>query len=106
MKAILHAIGRPQDLLPFVALGARVHTVTSLAEAEEAMRKATGGEEKVLVILSEEFSQAAKGAGEALVFLSPGSHGARRVALEQIREKISLSLGVDLIARAGRSDEK
>jgi hypothetical protein len=105
MKAILHAIGRPQDLLPFVALGARVHTVASLEEAEAAVRDVAGSSERVLVILSEEFYQAAKQAGKTLVFLSPGPHDPRRIALEQIREKISLSLGVDLIARAGRSDD-
>jgi len=103
MKVVLHAVGRTQDILPFLALGATLHEVESLADARDAVRRATEGEESVLVILSEEFGRAAEEGGAALVFLSPGAAGAERASLERMRGLITRAIGVDLIAKAERS---
>ena len=103
MRARIHAVGRTPDVLPFLALGATIHDADSLAEAREAV-KALVRDPAVLVILAEEFAEAADLAppGGALVVVTPGAKGGRGMSLARTREMISRSVGVDLIAKAGR----
>jgi len=105
MKMSLHAVGRSQDILPFLALGAKIHEVEKASEADEAV-KAAGKEAGALIILSEEFASAAEQAQGKLVFLSPGAQGSKKIAVERIREQVARSVGVDLIAKAGRKGRK
>jgi len=102
MKAVLHAIGRPPDVLPFVALGARVHEVESAAEARKALA-ALAHDANTVIILSEEFAPAAQEAPDRLVIVSPGAKASARTALEVTRDLVSRSVGVDLIAKAKRT---
>ena len=105
MRAVLHAVGRSSDVLPFVALGSRVHEVESAREAEQAVRSAAG-EEGALIIVSEEFAAAGKEARGKLVIVSPGVQGSLRSALEETRRLVTRSVGVDLIAKARRTGRK
>jgi len=105
MKVVLHAVGRSQDVLPYLAIGALVREVQNSQEAVEAV-KAAARQEGALILLSEEFAAAGEYAAGALVFVSPGVRGAESVALEKTRELVTRSLGVDLIAKAGGGGRK
>lgn len=99
MNALLYAVGRPSDVLPYLALGARVCEVESAEEAGEAVASAAE-EGDVLIILSEEFAAAAEKASGRPVLVAPGARGVLHAALEKTRELVKRSVGVDLIARA------
>jgi vacuolar-type H+-ATPase subunit F/Vma7 len=101
MRAELHAIGRAADVLPYLALGARLHEVSSLEEAREVLR-ALAHERQALIMLSEELAAAEIEAPEALLIVLPGEKGASGMSLELTRELITRSVGVDLIARSKR----
>jgi vacuolar-type H+-ATPase subunit F/Vma7 len=102
MKLSIHAVGRAQDILPYLALGAQLHEVDSPRDAAEAVREAVRGSGS-LVIVSEEFAEAADEAPDALTFVVPGIAGAGHAAVEKTRELVSRSVGVDLIAKADRT---
>ncbi len=105
MSAALHAVGRTPDVLPFLALGARVHEAESAGEAEAAVASAAK-EEGALIILSEEFAAAAEKAPGKLVLVSAGTKGSLRTAIEKTRDLVTRSVGVDLIARAKRTGRR
>jgi hypothetical protein len=102
MKAVLHAVGRSSDVVPFVGLGARVHEVESAREALDVV-KSVANEPDTVIILSEEFAAAAEGARDRLVVVLAGIRGSAQVALEKTRQLVSRSVGVDLVAKAERT---
>jgi vacuolar-type H+-ATPase subunit F/Vma7 len=102
MKLAIHAVGRAQDILPYLTLGAELHEVDSASSAAEAVREAARGSVS-LVIVSEEFADAADAAPGALTFVAPGIGGGGDAAVEKTRELVSRSVGVDLIAKADRT---
>jgi vacuolar-type H+-ATPase subunit F/Vma7 len=100
MKAVLHAIGRSRDILPYAAAGFSLHEVSSIDEARSAVEACAAGS---LVILSEEFAEAAEAAEAAegpLVVILPGVQESKHAALQKTRDLITRSIGVDLIAKA------
>jgi len=115
MKAALHAVGRSAEIHPLLALGASLHEVDSLAEAQAAARELD--QESVMLLLSDEFAEAESEAPKALVLVLPGTRapgsaeggaqpgaaGLRRDPLEKTRELVSRSVGVDLIAKSKRT---
>jgi len=101
MRAALHAVGRSTDMLPLLALGASLHEVDSLAQAEEMVRE-LDRQANVLILLSQEFGAAEAQAAESLVVVLPGARPAARDSLEKTRELVSRSVGVDLIAKSRR----
>ena len=105
MNALLCAVGRPSDVLPYLALGARICEVESAEEAGEAVASAAK-EGDVLIILSEEFAGAAEKAPGRPVLLAPGARGALHAALEETRDLVTRSVGVDLIAKAKRAGRR
>jgi vacuolar-type H+-ATPase subunit F/Vma7 len=101
MRAVLHAVGRSTEMLPLLALGASLHQVDSLAQAEEAVRD-LARQASILILLSQEFAQAEAQAAESLVVVLPGTMPAAGDSLEKTRELVSRSVGVDLIAKSKR----
>jgi vacuolar-type H+-ATPase subunit F/Vma7 len=108
MRAALHAIGRSIDMLPLLALGASLHEVDSLQQAQETVRELDrqGEQLKVLILLSEQFAEAEAQATESLVVVLPGTRPSERDSLEKTRELVSRSVGVDLIAKSKRMVRK
>lgn len=104
MKAALHAVGRSTDLLPLLALGASLHEVDSLEQARETVRglDRQSGQAGILVLISEEFSEAEAEASQSLAVVLPGRRPSGRDSLEKTRELVSRSVGVDLIAKSKR----
>jgi vacuolar-type H+-ATPase subunit F/Vma7 len=102
MKLAIHAVGRAQDVFPFLALGAEIHEVSSEREAADAVRS-LAREAGTLVLLSEEFARAAEAGRSGLVFVAPGAGGSLHTAIDKTRELVSRSVGVDLIAKADRT---
>ncbi len=101
MRAALHAVGRSTDMLPLLALGASLHEVDSLAQAEETVRE-LDRQANILILLSQEFAGAEAQAAESLVVVLPGARPAAGDSLEKTRELVSRSVGVDLIAKSKR----
>jgi hypothetical protein len=100
MKLAIHAVGRGQDILPYLALGAEIHEVDSEKAAMAAVKEITR-EAGTLVIVSEEFAVAAEVApAERLVFVAPGAGGSLHTSIERTRALVTRSVGVDLIAKA------
>ena len=102
MRLSIHAVGRAQDVLPYLALGAELHEVDSEGDAVDAVRE-IARQTGTLVVLSEEFASAADAAGDQLVFVAPGAGASNRAAIEKTRELVTRSVGVDLIAKADRT---
>ena len=104
MMAALHAVGRSTDMLPLLALGASLHEVDSLAQAQDAVRELDrqARQANILILLSQEFAEAEAQAAESLVVVLPGRRPTGRDSLEKTRELVSRSVGVDLIAKSKR----
>ncbi len=103
MKLAVHAVGRGEEVLPFRALGAVLHEVATLEEARRAVR-AAGREGEALVVLTDEFAPAREAAGRALVVvLATSGTGA---ALEEVRQLVARSVGVDLLDKALQSEKR
>jgi hypothetical protein len=100
MRAALHAIGRPWEVHPLLALGAQLHEVESLEQAFSAVSELD--RESALLLLAAEFAEAETRAATALVIVLPGARAGGRDALEMTRELVSRSVGVDLIAKSKR----
>ncbi len=101
MKLAIHAVGRPEDVLPFLALGAQVHEAMDAAAAKALVHKL---DEKpgTLILLTEEFGAAAAEAKQALVVVIAGAAGGTGETLDKVRNVVARSLGVDLIAKADK----
>lgn len=102
MKATLHAVGRTEDVAPYLALGAEVHEVTGPEEAARAVREATRSAS--LVLVAEEFAGAAGPRAGSVVMVVPGVRESSKAAVNRMRELIARSVGVDLIAKAERTE--
>ncbi len=101
MRAVLHAVGRSTDMLPLLALGASLHEVDSLEQAQDMVRE-LDRQANILILLSQEFAEAEAQAAESLVVVLPGARPTARESLEKTRELVSRSVGVDLIAKSKR----
>lgn len=101
MRLAIHAVGRPEDVLPFLALGATVHEAMDLSSARAQVRT-LDQKAGALVLLTEEFGPAAAEAKQALVVVLAGAAGGKGESLERVRNIVARSLGVDLIAKADK----
>ena len=101
MRLAIHAVGRPEDVLPFLALGAQAHEATDAAAAKALVKK-LDSKPGTLILLAEEFSAAAASAQQALVVVIAGATGGTGETLEKVRNVVARSLGVDLIAKADK----
>jgi hypothetical protein len=100
VKAALHAVGRSAEIHPLLALGAELHEVESIEQARAVARELDN--ERVLLLLSDEFADAETESHAALVLVLPGLRASIRDPLEMTRELVSRSVGVDLIAKSKR----
>jgi len=103
------AIGTKEQIIGFRGVGVGTSPVTGLAEFQQAIREHTSDPETEIILITETFAEndyaglirEAREDSDKVILIIPDHHGARGLALAEMKADVERALGVDMISEKG-----